>query len=103
MPMRTTARRAPLAAALLAPAALRARHATGRAVRFTARPGGVSGRGLRQLAADGDPGVLADWVRRDLQRVGDSGVVTRPPGDAKPGPITPGTYEFPLPAAAATR
>ncbi len=99
MPMRTTARRAALAAALLAPAALRAQHATGRAVRFTVPLGSVSGRGLRRLAADGDPGVLADWVRRNLQRVGDSGVVTTPPGDAKSGPITPGTYEFPLPAA----
>jgi hypothetical protein len=59
-----------------------------------------AGRGLRQLAEDGNPGVFADWIKQNLKGVSYSGVVTTPVGDTKPGPITPGkAYEFTFPAA----
>ncbi len=58
------------------------------------------GQGLEQLAEDGNPGVLADWIKANLKSVAYSGVVTVPVGDTKPGPILPGkAYEFSFPAA----
>ena len=58
------------------------------------------GQGLEQLAEDGNPGVLADYIKGNLKAVSYSGVVTTPEGDSKPGPILPGhAYEFTFPAA----
>lgn len=63
-----------------------------------------AGHGLRQLAEDGNPGVLADWIKANLRSVSHSGVVTTPVGDAAPGPITPGkAYELTFPAAPGQR
>lgn len=63
-----------------------------------------AGHGLRQLAEDGNPGVLADWIKANLKSVSYSGVVAMPTGDAKPGPILPGkSYEFSVPAAPGQR
>ena len=58
------------------------------------------GQGLERLAEDGNPGVLADYIRANLKSVTHSGVVTKPVGDAGDGPITPGkAYEFAVSAA----
>jgi hypothetical protein len=58
------------------------------------------GQGLEQLAEDGNPGVLADYIKANLKSVAYSGVVTTPVGDKGPGPILPGkAYEFSAPAA----
>jgi hypothetical protein len=62
------------------------------------------GKGLEQLAEDGNPGVLADYIKENLKRVTYSGVVAIPVGDQAPGPILPGkAYEFSLPAAPGQR
>jgi hypothetical protein len=58
------------------------------------------GQGLERLAEDGNPGVLADYIRANLKSVSHSGVVTKPVGDAGDGPITPGkAYEFTVSAS----
>jgi hypothetical protein len=58
------------------------------------------GQGLEQLAEDGNPGVLADYIKANMRSVAYSGVVTTPVGDRSPGPILPGkVYEFSFPAA----
>jgi hypothetical protein len=62
------------------------------------------GNGLEQLAEDGNPGVLADFIKANLHSVTYSGVVAVPVGDTKPGPILPGkAYEFSFPAAPGQR
>jgi hypothetical protein len=62
------------------------------------------GQGLEQLAEDGNPGVLADYITAKMKSVVHSGVVTIPVGDKAPGPITPGkAYEFSFPAAPGQR
>lgn len=62
------------------------------------------GHGLEQLAEDGNPGVLAEYIAENLKSVTYSGVVTTPVGDKGPGPITPGkVYEFTFPAAPGQR
>lgn len=62
------------------------------------------GQGLEQLAEDGNPGVLADYIKANLKSVAYSGVVTMPVGESKPGPILPGkAYEFTFPAAPGQR
>jgi hypothetical protein len=62
------------------------------------------GQGLEQLAEDGNPGVLADYIAANLRSVVHSGVVTIPVGDKAPGPITPGkAFEFTFPAAPGQR
>ena len=62
------------------------------------------GNGLEQLAEDGNPGVLADFIKANLKSVAYSGVVTMPVGESKPGPILPGkAYEFSFPAAPGQR
>lgn len=62
------------------------------------------GFGLEQLAEDGNPGVLADYIVQNLKGVSRSGVVTIPVGDTAPGPITPGkAYEFTVSAAPGQR
>lgn len=62
------------------------------------------GQGLEQLAEDGNPGVLADYIKANLRRVSYSGVVDTPVGDKSPGPILPGkAYEFTFPAAPGQR
>ena len=62
------------------------------------------GQGLEQLAEDGNPGVLADYITSKLKSVVHSGVVTTPSGDKGPGPITPGkAYEFTVSAAPGQR
>ena len=62
------------------------------------------GQGLEQLAEDGNPGVLADFVKANLKSVQHSGVVTTPVGDASAGPILPGkAYEFTVSAAPGQR
>ena len=62
------------------------------------------GHGLEQLAEDGNPGVLADWITANLKSVLRSGVVTMPVGDKAAGPITPGkAYEFTVAAAPGQR
>jgi hypothetical protein len=62
------------------------------------------GQGLEQLAEDGNPGVLADYISAKLKSVVYSGVVTTPVGDKGPGPILPGkAYEFSVPAAPGQR
>jgi hypothetical protein len=58
------------------------------------------GYGLERLAEEGNPGVLADYIREHMKAVTASGVVTMPVGDAAMGPITPGkAYEFTISAA----
>ncbi len=58
------------------------------------------GQGLERLAEDGNPGVLADYIKGNVKSVSYSGIVTMPVGDSKPGPILPGhAYEFTFPAA----
>ena len=60
--------------------------------------------GLEQLAEDGNPGVLADYIAAKVKSVTHSGVVTVPSGDKGPGPITPGkAYEFTVSAAPGQR
>ncbi len=60
--------------------------------------------GLEQLAEDGNPGVLADYITANLKSISYHGVVTTPVGDKGPGPITPGkAYEFTFPAAPGQR
>jgi len=62
------------------------------------------GQGLEQLAEDGNPGVLADYITSKVKSVVHSGVVTTPSGDKGPGPITPGkAYEFTVSAAPGQR
>jgi len=62
------------------------------------------GQGLEQLAEDGNPGVLADFIKANLKSVSYSGVVTTPVGDKAAGPILPGkAYEFTFPAAPGQR
>ncbi|MFN2567548.1 MAG: spondin domain-containing protein [Gemmatimonadaceae bacterium] len=64
-------------------------------------PGRVDrGVGLERLAEEGNPGVLADYIREHMKAIASSGVVTMPIGDAAAGPITPGkAYEFTVSAA----
>jgi hypothetical protein len=58
------------------------------------------GNGLEQLAEDGNPGVLADYIKASMHSVAYSGVVAVPVGESKAGPILPGkAYEFSFPAA----
>ncbi|MDQ3997744.1 MAG: spondin domain-containing protein [Gemmatimonadota bacterium] len=59
-------------------------------------PGRVDrGLGLERLAEEGNPGVLADYVRERVKAVAASGAVAMPVGDAAAGPIAPGkAYEF---------
>ncbi|HYU14487.1 MAG TPA: spondin domain-containing protein [Candidatus Acidoferrum sp.] len=58
------------------------------------------GHGLEQLAEDGNPGVLADYIKENLKSITYSGVVTMPVRESKPGPIGPGkSFEFSVPAA----
>jgi hypothetical protein len=60
--------------------------------------------GLQQLAEDGNPGVLADYIAQNMKSVLRSGVVAVPMGDEKAGPITPGkAYEFTVAAAPGQR
>jgi hypothetical protein len=62
------------------------------------------GQGLEQLAEDGNPGVLADYITANVKSVVHSGVVTIPVGDKSAGPILPGkAYEFTFPAAPGQR
>lgn len=62
------------------------------------------GHGLEQLAEDGNPGVLADYIKSNLKSISYSGVVTMPVGDKAAGPILPGkAYEFSFPAAPGQR
>jgi hypothetical protein len=63
-------------------------------------PGRVDrGLGLERLAEEGNPGVLADYIREHMKAIMASGVVTMPVGEAA-GPITPGkAYEFRVSAA----
>lgn len=62
------------------------------------------GQGLEQLAEDGNPGVLADYIKANLKSIAYSGVVTMPVGESKAGPILPGkAYEFTFPAAPGQR
>ncbi|MEW5915378.1 MAG: spondin domain-containing protein [Gemmatimonadota bacterium] len=62
------------------------------------------GEGLEQLAEDGNPGVLADFIRANVKSISYHGVVTTPVGDKGPGPILPGkAYEFTFPAAPGQR
>jgi hypothetical protein len=63
-------------------------------------PGRVDrGQGLERLAEEGNPGVLADYIREHVKAVAASGAVAMPVGDAAAGPITPGkAYEFTLSA-----
>lgn len=62
------------------------------------------GQGLEQLAEDGNPGVLADYIKANMRSVAYSGVVTTPVGDKSAGPILPGkVYEFSFPAAPGQR
>ncbi|MFN2565877.1 MAG: spondin domain-containing protein [Gemmatimonadaceae bacterium] len=58
------------------------------------------GFGLERLAEEGNPGVLADYIRERMKAVAASGAVTTPVGEAAAGPITPGkAYEFTVSAA----
>jgi hypothetical protein len=58
------------------------------------------GVGLERLAEEGNPGVLADYIRGRITAITASGAVTTPVGDAAAGPITPGkAYEFMVSAA----
>jgi hypothetical protein len=58
------------------------------------------GFGLERLAEEGNPGVLADYMRDHMKAVAASGAVTTPVGDAAAGPITPGkAYEFTVAAS----
>ncbi|MEP7064798.1 MAG: spondin domain-containing protein [Gemmatimonadota bacterium] len=60
--------------------------------------------GLQQLAEDGNPGVLADYITQQMKSVLRSGVVVVPLGDKSAGPITPGkAYEFTVAAAPGQR
>lgn len=60
--------------------------------------------GLQQLAEDGNPGVLADFIAQKMKSVLRSGVVTVPIGDKSAGPITPGkAYAFTVAAAPGQR
>ena len=62
------------------------------------------GLGLERLAEEGNPGVLADYIRDHMKAVAASGAVTTPVGDAAAGPITPGkAYEFTVSAAPGQR
>ncbi len=62
------------------------------------------GHGLEQLAEDGNPGVLADYISANVKSISYHGVVTTPVGDKGAGPITPGkSYEFTFPAAPGQR
>ena len=62
------------------------------------------GQGLERLAEEGNPGVLADYLRERVKAIASSGVVTMPVGDAAAGPITPGkAYEFTVSAAPGQR
>lgn len=56
--------------------------------------------GLEQLAEDGNPGVLADYISLNVKSIVTSGVVTMPKGENAAGPILPGkAYEFTVSAA----
>ena len=56
--------------------------------------------GLEQLAEDGNPGVLADYISLNVKSIVTSGVVTMPAGEKAAGPILPGkAYEFTVSAA----
>jgi hypothetical protein len=58
------------------------------------------GIGLERLAEEGNPGVLADYIKEHVKAITASGVVTMPVGEAAAGPITPGkAYEFTVSAA----
>jgi len=60
--------------------------------------------GLERLAEEGNPGVLADYIREHMKAIASSGVVTMPVGGAEAGPITPGkAYEFTVSAAPGQR
>lgn len=60
--------------------------------------------GLQQLAEDGNPGVLADFISQHMKSVLRSGVVAIPMGDKSAGPITPGkSYDFTVAAAPGQR
>lgn len=60
--------------------------------------------GLEQLAEDGNPGVLADYISLNVKSVVTSGVVTMPAGEKAAGPILPGkAYEFTVSAAPGQR
>lgn len=62
------------------------------------------GQGLEQLAEDGNPGVLADFLSSKVKSVAASGVVTMPVGETAAGPILPGkAYEFTVKAAPGQR
>ncbi len=62
------------------------------------------GFGLEQLAEDGNPGVLADYIKANVHSVAYSGVVAMPVGETMAGPILPGkAYEFSFPAAPGQR
>jgi hypothetical protein len=59
------------------------------------------GFGLERLAEEGNPGVLADYIKEHMKAVAASGVAAMPVGDASAGPITPGkAYEFTVSAVA---
>ena len=68
-------------------------------------PGKVDvGHGLERLAEDGNPGVLADYITEHVKSVTSSGIVTKPMGESKDGPILPGkAYEFTVSAAPGQR
>jgi hypothetical protein len=56
--------------------------------------------GLEQLAEDGNPGVLADYISLNVKSIVTSGVATMPAGEKAAGPILPGkAYEFTVSAA----
>ena len=58
------------------------------------------GHGLEQLAEDGNPGVLSDYIVTSQKSVLRSGIVTIPTGDKEAGPILPGkSYDFTVAAA----
>jgi hypothetical protein len=58
------------------------------------------GLGLERLAEEGNPGVLADYIRNNMKAVAASGAAATPVGDTTAGPITPGkAYEFTVSAA----
>jgi len=58
------------------------------------------GHGLEQLAEDGNPGVLSDYIVQNQKSVLRSGIVTTPTGDKEAGPILPGkSYDFTVAAA----
>jgi len=62
------------------------------------------GHGLEQLAEDGNPGVLSDYIVQNQKSVLRSGIVTIPTGDKEAGPILPGkSYDFTVAAAPGQR